>query len=203
MRRLSPPAKTICAALEIELQILWRDAAQAPGCRRVPRGIARQCHARRRHRFFVLSAPRRCSTRVSLVGKGICFDTGGTNLKAHKSMLDMHTDMEGSAVALGSLYALKPALAAVGRLLACHYGKPHRPFRLQAAGCGACLNGTTIQVIHTDAEGRMVLADTLESRGGEEASRDHRLRHAHGHLHLCADRALQRRVHQPSRRPRT
>src|ERR1700761_4805026 len=44
---------------------------------------------------------------VSLVGKGICFDTGGTNLKAHKSMLDMHTDMEGSAVALGSLYALK------------------------------------------------------------------------------------------------
>ena len=43
---------------------------------------------------------------VSLVGKGICFDTGGTNLKAHKGMLDMHTDMEGSAVALGSLYAL-------------------------------------------------------------------------------------------------
>ena len=43
---------------------------------------------------------------VSLVGKGICFDTGGTNLKPHKSMLDMHTDMEGSAVALGSLYAL-------------------------------------------------------------------------------------------------
>ena len=40
------------------------------------------------------------------MGKGICFDTGGTNLKAHKSMLDMHTDMEGSAVALGSLYAL-------------------------------------------------------------------------------------------------
>ena len=43
---------------------------------------------------------------LSLVGKGICFDTGGTNLKPHKSMLDMHTDMEGSAVALGSLYAL-------------------------------------------------------------------------------------------------
>ena len=43
---------------------------------------------------------------VSLVGKGVCFDTGGTNLKPHKSMLDMHTDMEGSAVAVGSLYAL-------------------------------------------------------------------------------------------------
>jgi len=43
---------------------------------------------------------------LSLVGKGICFDTGGTNLKPHKGMLDMHTDMEGSAVAVGSLYAL-------------------------------------------------------------------------------------------------
>jgi len=43
---------------------------------------------------------------VSLVGKGICFDTGGTNLKTHKGMLDMHMDMEGSAVAVGSLHAL-------------------------------------------------------------------------------------------------
>ncbi len=41
---LSPAAETICAALEIELQILWRDAAQAPGVRRIPRGGARQCH---------------------------------------------------------------------------------------------------------------------------------------------------------------
>ena len=45
------------------------------------------------------------------VGKGVCFDTGGTNLKAHKGMLDMHTDMEGSAVALGSLYALNGSMA--------------------------------------------------------------------------------------------
>ena len=43
---------------------------------------------------------------LALVGKGVCFDTGGTNLKPHKGMLDMHTDMEGSAVAVGSLYAL-------------------------------------------------------------------------------------------------
>ena len=75
---------------------------------------------------------------VSLVGKGICFDTGGTNLKAHKGMLDMHTDMEGSAVALGSLYALHDAaLAAAGRLLAGDHRKQDRSARLQAAGCGA------------------------------------------------------------------
>ena len=43
---------------------------------------------------------------MALVGKGILFDTGGINLKPHKSMLDMHTDMSGSAVALASLIAL-------------------------------------------------------------------------------------------------
>ncbi|MBP6514661.1 MAG: hypothetical protein KA224_05740, partial [Steroidobacteraceae bacterium] len=43
---------------------------------------------------------------LALVGKGICFDTGGTNLKAHKGMLDMHTDMAGSAVAFATLLTL-------------------------------------------------------------------------------------------------
>jgi leucyl aminopeptidase len=99
---------------------------------------------------------------VSLVGKGICFDTGGTNLKPHKSMLDMHTDMEGSAVAVGSLYALHALrsrlpvdcwLAITENTIGPLAYKPQDVVRAH--------NGTTIQVIHTDAEGRMVLADTL------------------------------------------
>ena len=102
------------------------------------------------------------AAQVSLVGKGICFDTGGTNLKPHKSMLDMHTDMEGSAVALGSLYALHylrsplPVdcwLAITENRIGPTAYKPQDVVR--------ALNGTTIQVIHTDAEGRMVLADAL------------------------------------------
>ncbi|HEX4240976.1 MAG TPA: leucyl aminopeptidase family protein [Steroidobacteraceae bacterium] len=99
---------------------------------------------------------------LSLVGKGICFDTGGTNLKTHKSMLDMHTDMEGSAVAVGSLYALHMlrSRTAIDCWLAITENsigpKAYKPQDLVKA-----LNGTTIQVIHTDAEGRMVLADTL------------------------------------------
>jgi len=44
--------------------------------------------------------------RIGLVGKGICFDTGGINLKPHKSMFHMHGDMQGSAVAVGTLLAL-------------------------------------------------------------------------------------------------
>jgi leucyl aminopeptidase len=99
---------------------------------------------------------------VSLVGKGICFDTGGTNLKAHKGMLDMHTDMEGSAVALGSLYALKTLRSplSVDCWLAITENRIG-PFAYKPQDVVRAANGTTIQVIHTDAEGRMVLADAL------------------------------------------
>jgi leucyl aminopeptidase len=99
---------------------------------------------------------------LSLVGKGICFDTGGTNLKPHKSMLDMHTDMEGSAVALGTLHALH----ALGSPLSldCWLAITENrtgPLAYKPQDVVRAQNGTTIQVIHTDAEGRMVLADTL------------------------------------------
>src|SRR5215831_4625760 len=99
---------------------------------------------------------------VALVGKGILFDTGGINLKPHKSMLDMHTDMAGSAVALATLLALAELRApiATDAWLAVTENqigpKAYRPQEVVRAS-----NGVTIQVIHTDAEGRMVLADTL------------------------------------------
>ena len=99
---------------------------------------------------------------LSLVGKGICFDTGGTNLKPHKSMLDMHTDMEGSAVAVGSLYALHALRSplAVDCWLAITENRIG-PLAYKPQDVVRAHNGTTIQVIHTDAEGRMVLADAL------------------------------------------
>jgi leucyl aminopeptidase len=104
----------------------------------------------------------RAAPLVSLVGKGICFDTGGTNLKPHKSMLDMHTDMEGSAVAVGSLYALDElrSTLAVDCWLAITENRIG-PLAYKPQDVVRAHNGTTIQVIHTDAEGRMVLADTL------------------------------------------
>jgi leucyl aminopeptidase len=99
---------------------------------------------------------------VALVGKGVCFDTGGVNLKSHRSMLDMHTDMSGSAVALATLAALTTLKAPFGvdawlalaeNQIGPHAYKPQDVVR--------AMNGTTIQVIHSDAEGRMLLADTL------------------------------------------
>jgi len=105
---------------------------------------------------------RSAAPAVSLVGKGICFDTGGTNLKPHKSMLDMHIDMEGSAVAVGSLHALHALRSplSVDCWLAITENRIG-PLAYKPQDVVRAYNGTTIQVIHTDAEGRMVLADTL------------------------------------------
>ncbi len=99
---------------------------------------------------------------VALVGKGILFDTGGVNLKPHRSMLDMHTDMAGSAVALACLVALselKSEVAADAWLAISENNTGPNAYRPQDVVRAS--NGTTIQVIHSDAEGRMVLADTL------------------------------------------
>lgn len=100
--------------------------------------------------------------KLALVGKGICFDTGGINLKPHKSMYQMHEDMQGSAVAVGTLLALSRLKAPcdIDCWLAITENQiGPNAFRPQEVVRAA--NGVTIQVAHSDAEGRMVLADTL------------------------------------------
>ena len=99
---------------------------------------------------------------LSLVGKGIIFDTGGTNLKPFEFMLDMHGDMQGSAVALGTLLAISEMRLpiAVDCWLAITENRTGpRAYKSQDVITAA--NGKTIQTIHTDAEGRMALADAL------------------------------------------
>jgi len=99
---------------------------------------------------------------LSLVGKGIIFDTGGTNLKPFTAMLDMHGDMQGSAVAVGTLLAITDLglpLAVDCWLAITENRTGPRAYKSQDVITAA--NGKTIQTIHTDAEGRMVLADTL------------------------------------------
>jgi leucyl aminopeptidase len=105
---------------------------------------------------------RRARPDVALVGKGILFDTGGTNLKPHKSMLDMHTDMAGSATVLAITLALVELRVpfAIDCWLAISENRTG-PSAYRPQDVVRAANGLTIQVIHTDAEGRMVLADTL------------------------------------------
>lgn len=99
---------------------------------------------------------------IALVGKGICFDTGGHNLKPAKYMQGMHEDMNGSAVALGVLLAatMQQLPVKIDCWLAIaqnHIG----PLAYKQNDVVTALNGMTIEIVHTDAEGRMVLADTL------------------------------------------
>ncbi|MEN8204507.1 MAG: leucyl aminopeptidase family protein [Pseudomonadota bacterium] len=111
-------------------------------------------------------AVKRNTRKLALVGKGICFDTGGVNIKPAKYMNGMHEDMQGSAVALGTLLAL--SRLQVDYPVDCWLAlaendignKAYKPNDVVFAS-----NGTSIEVKHTDAEGRMVLADTLALAG--------------------------------------
>ncbi len=99
---------------------------------------------------------------VALVGKGICFDTGGHNLKPARHMHGMHEDMNGSAVALGILLAATQQKLPVNIDCWLAIAQNHiSPKAYKQNDIVKALNGTTIEVMHTDAEGRMVLADTL------------------------------------------
>ncbi|MDR2239221.1 MAG: leucyl aminopeptidase family protein [Zoogloeaceae bacterium] len=110
--------------------------------------------------------PKKAQGRLALVGKGICFDTGGHNLKPAKYMAGMHEDMNGSAVALG----LMQALVERDMPLAIDAWLPLAQNHLSSSAYKqndivTALDGATIEIVHTDAEGRMVLADALTLAG--------------------------------------
>ncbi|MEW5821220.1 MAG: leucyl aminopeptidase [Cyanobacteriota bacterium] len=100
--------------------------------------------------------------KIALVGKGITFDSGGLCLKPATGMLDMKKDMSGAAATLGVLKAikdLKPDLEIHGIIPACENmpdGNSYKPGDILKAK-----NGKTIEIINTDAEGRLILADAL------------------------------------------
>ncbi len=100
--------------------------------------------------------------KIALVGKGVCFDTGGYNIKTGDFMLEMHRDMTGSAVALATLGhfirnetqdEIDVYLALAENLISPTAYKPNEVV--------VASNGVSIEVVDTDAEGRMLLSDTL------------------------------------------
>ena len=104
----------------------------------------------------------RAKKSYAVVGKGICYDTGGHNLKPARYMQGMHKDMNGSAVALGILLAASemklPVRIDCWMALARNDISPRAYHQDEVV---TALDGTTIEIVHTDAEGRMVLSDTL------------------------------------------
>jgi leucyl aminopeptidase len=99
---------------------------------------------------------------VAFVGKGVCFDTGGISIKPAEGMEDMKWDMAGAGAVAGLMYALaaRKAKANVVGILGLVENMPdgnaQRPGDIVTS-----MSGQTIEVINTDAEGRLVLADAL------------------------------------------
>ena len=99
---------------------------------------------------------------VAFIGKGVCFDSGGISIKPAAGMEDMKGDMAGAACVTGLMHALAArkakvnAVGAIGLVENMPDGKAQRPGDIVTT-----MSGQTIEVINTDAEGRLVLADVL------------------------------------------
>jgi leucyl aminopeptidase len=105
---------------------------------------------------------KRSANPVAFIGKGVCFDTGGISIKPAQGMEDMKGDMAGAACVVGLMHALAArkakvnAVGAIGLVENMPDGKAQRPGDIVKT-----MSGQTIEIINTDAEGRLVLADVL------------------------------------------
>jgi leucyl aminopeptidase len=99
---------------------------------------------------------------IAFVGKGVCFDTGGISLKPPEGMEEMVTDMAGAAAVVGAMYALASRKAKVNAVGVLGLVENMPDANAQRPGdVVTSMSGQTIEVINTDAEGRLVLADAV------------------------------------------
>lgn len=113
-------------------------------------------------KFIVLKYKSGSKKKVALVGKAITFDTGGLSLKDAKNMETMKSDMAGAAAVLGLfsvLPKLKPKVGVLGIIAACENMPGSRAVKPGDVVLSA--NGKSIEILNTDAEGRLTLADAL------------------------------------------
>ena len=109
---------------------------------------------------------------LALVGKGITFDTGGISLKAGEGLDAMKYDMSGGGTVIGTMRAialLKPSIPVIGVIAAVENmpdGKASRPSDVVTA-----MTGKTIEILNTDAEGRLILADAVAYAEKQGATR--------------------------------
>jgi leucyl aminopeptidase len=114
-------------------------------------------------RFIHLTyAPKRAARRIVLIGKGITFDSGGLDLKTAEGMAWMKGDMSGAAAVLGVMKVL-PRLAPAVEVHALIAATDNMPSgsALKPGDVLRAMNGKTIEVNNTDAEGRLTLADAM------------------------------------------
>lgn len=107
-------------------------------------------------------SPKNPTKKIAIIGKGLCFDSGGMDLKPASSMLTMRDDMSGAACVLGVMSKLKefaPNVEVHGIIAACE--NMIGPNAYKPGDILTAKNGKTIEIDNTDAEGRVTLADAL------------------------------------------
>ncbi|WP_300411165.1 leucyl aminopeptidase [Lagierella sp.] len=114
-------------------------------------------------KFIIMEyLPVKDQTPIGLVGKGLTYDSGGYALKNPKGMATMHGDMAGSGTVIGTIYALaknKVQKNVIGFVAACENMVSGRSYK--NGDIISSMKGTFIEVVNTDAEGRLTLADAI------------------------------------------
>jgi leucyl aminopeptidase len=154
LRDLASAGLTVEVLDEDELKALKMNAllGVSQGSARPPRVAVLQWHGARSKRAKTLC----------FVGKGVCFDTGGISLKPGAGMEDMKGDMGGAACVAGLMWALAARKAAVNAIGIVGLVENMPSATAQRPGdIVTSMSGQTIEVLNTDAEGRLVLADVL------------------------------------------
>ena len=162
-KHLSAAAQTIAKASGglIALKVLDRAA-----CTKLKMGaylaVAQGADHEPQFIHLTYTSPRPTKKTLAVVGKGVTFDSGGLSLKPAEAMMTMKCDMAGAAAVLGffaTLAALKPRVNIHGVIAATENmvsGKSIRPGDIVRAA-----NGKTVEILNTDAEGRLTLADAI------------------------------------------
>ncbi|MBI4216069.1 MAG: leucyl aminopeptidase [Chloroflexi bacterium] len=158
---LAQEAQKVAQAYGLECQILNREQMEAVGMGALL-GVAQG--SRQPPQFIILRyrGDHKSSRLLALVGKGITFDSGGISIKPADGMGEMKGDMAGGAAvisAMGAIAQLKPELNITGLVPATENlpgGNAYKPGDVLKS-----MSGKTIEVISTDAEGRLILADAL------------------------------------------
>jgi leucyl aminopeptidase len=160
-RELASRAATLADELDLEANIFDGDDVQAQGFNliwAVGKGSDNAPHL-----IHLIYRPEREPDRkVALVGKGVTFDTGGYSMKSPKGMQNMHVDMAGGAAVLGAAHALariRPAAEVHFIVPTAENSVSGRATRPQDIVRG--YGDKTVQIVNTDAEGRLILADAL------------------------------------------
>jgi leucyl aminopeptidase len=154
-------AKELAKKYSLGLTIMDREQMEKEGMSALL-GVAQG--SRQPPKLIVLSykGDKRSSNTLGLVGKGITFDSGGISIKPSEGMAEMKGDMAGAAAvmaALGAIAQLKPKVNVTAVVPATENlpgGNALKPGDILKA-----VNGKTIEVVNTDAEGRLILADAL------------------------------------------